>query len=78
MVGSCLANACAALHTAYPAPSLRGVATTLRRSCLTPGPTPRYSRETLNASDSIWALWTESFFRMDTGITAAPCSAHWR
>ena len=31
-----------------------------------------------HAWDSIWALWTVSFSRTGTGITAAPCSARWR
>ena len=60
------------------APSLHGVATSRRRSCSTPGPTRRCSRETSSDSVSTWVRSTESFSPTDTGITAAPCSVRWR
>ena len=42
------------------------------------GPDATVFERNVERLGSIWALWTDSFFRMDTGITAAPCSAQWR
>ena len=54
-VESCLAGVCVARRMACPVPSLHGVATLPRPSCLTPVPMRRCSNETLNASGSTWA-----------------------